>query len=59
MRRLAATVLLAGAACLPPEWGANAVLHPSRKPVTALPDIPYEDVSFVGEGGIVLGRPRL
>jgi uncharacterized protein len=39
---------------MPPEWGANAVLHPYRKPLTAVPDIPYQDVAFTGQGGIAL-----
>jgi len=54
--RSAAIILIgfAGSSCMPPEWGANAVLHPYRKPLTAVPDIPYDDVAFTGQGGIAL-----
>ncbi|MET0556262.1 MAG: alpha/beta fold hydrolase [Vicinamibacteria bacterium] len=45
---------LAASACMPPEWGANAVLHPYRKPLSAAPDIPYEDVAFTGDGEVAL-----
>jgi pimeloyl-ACP methyl ester carboxylesterase len=45
---------LAGTACMPPEWGANAVLHPYRKPLDIVPDIPYAEVAFEGERGVRL-----
>jgi uncharacterized protein len=54
MRAASALLLLSCAACMPPEWGANAVLHPYRKPLTAVPDIPYDEVAFTGQGGIPL-----
>ena len=38
------------AACLPPEWGANAILHPWRRPVVLRPSLPHEDVTVPGEG---------
>jgi pimeloyl-ACP methyl ester carboxylesterase len=52
----AAVWLLAGScvSCLPPEWGAEAILHPARRPVTMTPDVTYEDVSFAGTEGAVL-----
>jgi pimeloyl-ACP methyl ester carboxylesterase len=46
--------LLASASCMPPEWGANAILHPYRKPNLGAPDVPYADVTFAGEGGVAL-----
>ncbi len=49
---LALLLLLSG--CFPPEWGANAILHPWRKPLTQKPRLPYQDLSFRGEGGILL-----
>ena len=53
MRRAAiVSIGFAASSCMPPEWGANAVLHPYRKPLTAVPDIPYDDVAFTGQGGI-------
>ena len=38
------------AACLPVEWGANAILHPYRRKVTATPPIPFEDVAVTRDG---------
>jgi pimeloyl-ACP methyl ester carboxylesterase len=46
-------VALASGACLPPDWGANAILHPARRPVSVVPDLPYEDVTFES-GGVTL-----
>ena len=54
MQRLAIVCLLACSSCMPPEWGANAILHPYRKPNVGAPDVPYEDLAFTGEGGIAL-----
>jgi pimeloyl-ACP methyl ester carboxylesterase len=50
MRALAAVFLLATTACLPAEWGANAIVVPYRKPVRARPDLPHQDISFVSDG---------
>jgi len=60
------TVACACAACMPPEWGAEAILRPGRRAVESIPDVPYEDVSFTGVDGVDLrgwrfrgpGRPR-
>lgn len=54
MRRLAVVCLLAGSSCLPPEWGANAILYPYRRPLVGAPDIPHEPLAFAGDGGIAL-----
>jgi pimeloyl-ACP methyl ester carboxylesterase len=54
MRHLAVVCLLACSSCMPPEWGANAILHPYRKPNVGAPDVPYEDLAFTGDGGIAL-----
>jgi pimeloyl-ACP methyl ester carboxylesterase len=35
---------------MPPEWGANALLHPSRRPVFGTPASAYADVAFVSDG---------
>lgn len=43
------------AACFPAEWGANAILHPYRRPTTITPDLPFEDVVFVNEGVTLRG----
>jgi len=53
VRPALAPLLLAGAvatACLPPEWGANAILHPTRRPLVADIDLPHRDVSFLSDG---------
>ena len=42
-------VVVAGG-CMPPSWGANALLHPQRRPVTRAPDRPFEAVEFDGAG---------
>ena len=54
MRRLVAAVLLSSSACMPPEWGANAILRPPRRPLDRVPDVPYEDVAFAAPDGAVL-----
>jgi hypothetical protein len=35
---------------MPPSWGAAALLHPSRTPVTAPPPLPAETVEIAGDG---------
>ena len=42
-------LLLAGG-CMPPSWGANALLHPQRRPMTRVPDQVFEAVEFDGAG---------
>jgi len=37
-------------ACMPPSWGAAALLHPSRRPVTQQPKVPFETVDLQGAG---------
>lgn len=53
-RLLAALAAIALPACLPPSWGANALLHPSRRPVTATPGGRYEDVDLDVAAGLHL-----
>ncbi|HEY3358317.1 MAG TPA: alpha/beta fold hydrolase, partial [Polyangia bacterium] len=54
--RAAALLLLATAlaSCMPPSWGAGAILHPRRRPVTQIPPDPHEELTFQGEGGVTL-----
>jgi pimeloyl-ACP methyl ester carboxylesterase len=54
MRRvfLAAAILVLPA-CVPPEWGANAILHPHRRTDVGRPDIPHRPVVF-DSGGVRL-----
>ena len=50
---LAAAALLGltvAAGCMPPSWGANALLHPQRRPMTRQPDRPFDAVEFDGAG---------
>lgn len=53
-RAIALSTLVALSACMPPSWGAAALLHPHRATVPAAPDLPHEEVSFLGEGGVPL-----
>jgi len=49
-RLLVVGALLAGA-CMPPEWGANALLHPTRRPLVVAADLPpHEDVVVRSDG---------
>jgi alpha-beta hydrolase superfamily lysophospholipase len=43
------------AACLPPEWGANAILHPYRRRPTLMPDLPFEEVVVVNDATTLRG----
>ena len=45
-RVLPLVAALAAAGCVPAEWGAGAILTPYRKPVRAVPDLPFEEVAF-------------
>jgi pimeloyl-ACP methyl ester carboxylesterase len=40
--------------CMPPGWGAAALLHPGRLPLTKFPALTHEDVSFTADDGVVL-----
>ena len=35
---------------MPPSWGANAMLHPKRRPMTRQPDRPFDAVELDGDG---------
>lgn len=45
---LAAT--LAGGGCLPAEWGANAIVHPWRRPLVSEPALPHEAITIRSDG---------
>jgi len=47
---LAALLALGAGACMPPSWAANALLHPSRRPVTQQPHQAFEAVDLAGAG---------
>jgi dipeptidyl aminopeptidase/acylaminoacyl peptidase len=46
-------LLLSG--CMPPSWGAAALLHPSRKALTEAPPLPAEPVEIAGDGVVLKG----
>lgn len=43
-------VALAAGGCMPPSWGANALLHPQRRPMTRVPAQAFEPVELDGAG---------
>jgi pimeloyl-ACP methyl ester carboxylesterase len=47
--------LLALSGCMPPSWGAAALLHPSRKALTEAPPLPAESVEIAGDGVVLKG----
>ena len=50
-RSVIGLLLLAGAAgCMPPSWGANALLHPMRRHVTLQPARPFDAMELEGAG---------
>jgi pimeloyl-ACP methyl ester carboxylesterase len=49
----AAAVVSVG--CMPPEWGANGLLHPTRRRLLAGADLPHEDVAFRSDGLLLKG----
>jgi alpha-beta hydrolase superfamily lysophospholipase len=54
-RPLVAFLAIAGAqACMPPEWGANGLLHPMRH-VAAETILHHEDVAFRSDGLLLKG----
>jgi pimeloyl-ACP methyl ester carboxylesterase len=51
---LLAVVAFVASGCLPPEWGAAAILHPYRRAFVGEPDLPHEAVSFRSDDGLLL-----
>jgi uncharacterized protein len=51
---LALGLAAALAGCMPPSWGANALLHPARRPRTRQPAGNFEELVIAGEGGVSL-----
>jgi alpha-beta hydrolase superfamily lysophospholipase len=53
LRSFVAAVLaltLGAPACMPPSWGANALLHPTRHPTSRVPSRPFDKVRWQGDG---------
>ncbi len=42
MKRLLLLICALLPACMPPSWGANALLHPPKQTVTRTPTLPFE-----------------
>jgi alpha-beta hydrolase superfamily lysophospholipase len=55
IRRLATAAALLSVACMPPEWGANGLLHPTRRRLVAATDLSHEDVAFRSDGLLLKG----
>ena len=56
MVRLAALLAVLGLqGCMPPSAGAGALLHPSRKSVTAAPTLAHDDVEIHAEDAVLRG----
>ena len=53
MRAVALAIL--AASCMPPSWGAGALLHPRRKPVEIVPALAHRDVVVEGGGATLRG----
>lgn len=47
--------VVASSACLPPEWGANAILHPWRRPRVLSPSVPYRPLVVSADGATLQG----
>jgi len=47
---LALLIVVVATGCMPPSWGANALLHPQRHPVNRQPSRPFDAVEFEGVG---------
>ncbi len=54
-RATAAAFVILAMGCMPPSWGAGALLHPQRRPVTVNPALPHRDVAFEGDGVALRG----
>jgi len=52
---LATLSVLALTSCMPPSWGAGALLHPSRRPVKGAPALDHRDVVLQGDGVTLRG----
>src|SRR5204862_34848 len=50
-----AALLLVTPACMPPSWGANALLHPHRRPTSRVPGRPFDRVRWQGDGVALAG----
>ena len=50
IRPILLLALVAGGGCMPPSWGANAILHPQRRPMTRQPARLFDAVELDGAG---------
>jgi alpha-beta hydrolase superfamily lysophospholipase len=49
-RRALVLLLALAPGCMPPSWGAAAMLHPHRSTRAGQPTLPFEDVTWPGAG---------
>jgi uncharacterized protein len=54
-RGLVALAAVLSTACMPPEWGANALLHPARRRDVSSGGLPYEALTFRSDGVLLQG----
>ncbi len=52
---LALAAACALVACMPPSWGANALLHPPRRPIVGAPALPHRDFAVDSDGATIRG----
>jgi hypothetical protein len=52
---ISVALVAAAAGCMPAQWGARAVLHPYRRPVTRTPSHAYDNLYFAGDGLVLKG----
>jgi pimeloyl-ACP methyl ester carboxylesterase len=45
-----AAACVCAAACFPPEWGANAIVRPFRRPLAGTPPLPHEAFAVESDG---------
>jgi pimeloyl-ACP methyl ester carboxylesterase len=55
LRRLLIAAAVLSGACMPPEWGANGLLHPARHRLLAGVDLPHDEVAFRSDGLLLKG----
>src|SRR5829696_6926809 len=51
----ACLILLGATGCMPASWGAQALLHPSRRLAYQQPTQPFDRVKFQGDGVLLTG----
>ncbi len=55
MCRLVVALIAILSGCMPPEWGANALLQPTRHRLSVHPNLPHEEIKFQSDGKTLHG----